>query len=84
MVFVVKLNGKLFDTNMFLVGTGVAQVTPNTEFLVLVANTETQPKILIIGQKMAVAVEHPNNIIKALATHGEVLVVAIQKIYCKQ
>lgn len=73
----VEPNRKLFDSNMYLVGTGVAQVTPNTDFRILVANMGIYPKTLTVVQTISVTTEHPTAMMEAPITHGKALGVAV-------
>lgn len=61
-VIVVEPNKQLFDTNMFLLCTGVAQVMSNTDFRLLVANAGKHPKTLTVGQNFYIVAEHPTSI----------------------
>lgn len=80
-LIVVETNNKLFKTNIFLVGTAVAQGEPHTELRILVANFTKQPKTLTIGQTISTTTEHPSALVESLVTHGEVLCVVVWNIY---
>lgn len=82
-LIVVEPVWRIFDSNMCLVGTGVTQLTPNTELRVLFAYLGKNPKTLTEGQTIATAVEHPTAMMGAPITHGEVLGVAVEKLYRK-
>lgn len=75
---------RLFDSNMCLVGTSFTQVTPNTEFYVHFANNGKHPKTLTEGLTISTAAEHLTAMMEAPITHGEVLGVAVEKLYQKR
>ena len=75
---------KLFDTSMCLVGAGIAQVEPNKEYRILIANMGKDPRTLTIGQTVATAGEHPTQVTEAPFNHGEVLGIAVENLYRKR
>lgn len=62
---------------MCLVGTDIVQVTPHTNFRILITSVGKHPKALTTRQTVSVAGEHPVALIACPITHGEVLGVAV-------
>lgn len=75
---------RIFDNNICLVGNDVTQVTPNTEFDVIVAKLGKKSMTLTGGQTVASAAQHTNDMMEATITRGEVLGVAVQNLYRKR
>lgn len=75
---------KLFNSSMCLVCTGIEHVTPSTDFRILLGNVGKHRKTLTVGRTVAVAAEHPTLIMESPITHGEVLGVAVEKLYPKR
>lgn len=74
---------QLFNSNLFLVGTLIAHVKPNTDFRILIGNVMKHPQTLTIGQNVYVAEHNPTSIIIFPIKHGEVFAVAVKKLYRK-
>lgn len=69
---------------MCLVGTGVTKVTPNKDLRILVTDMRKHTKTLTIGKTIAIATENFTNMTEATIKHGEVLSVAVKKMYRKR
>jgi len=64
---------KLYRNHLCLAGAGIAQVEPEKDFKILVANFGKHPVTLRPTQRIATAEPHPTTLLESKVTHGEVL-----------
>lgn len=69
---------------MRIVGTGVAKASPNTNLRIIVANMGNTAKTPTIGRTISGRMDHPTDMNGEPITYGEVLGVAVEKMYWKR
>lgn len=83
-LILVNPNKQLFRNTLCLVCTYVAQVQPNTFFKIIIANIGQNQTTLNVVQTVTVAVERRISSVERPITHGEVLRIAVEKLYLKR
>ncbi len=66
-------NARLYRNHACLASNGVAEVTADKPFKVLVANFGDHPKPLAVGQVVATANVNPTNLVESTMSHAELL-----------